>query len=117
MALSKPALPDGLMYLSRSVLSASGEPVKSPVLIAPGVFSRVLARAAPAASHAGWLVSWSAQAHAASLFLAPAGMTNDVPDATANGLPSASLNGTAPMSTLSTNGVSTLTYHWALTSA
>src|SRR3954468_17453709 len=95
-------------------LSAAGEPVNKPVLMAPGVLAMVLARAAPAAIQASWEVRFRAQAQAASGFLAASGMTKEVPLATVKGCPSAFLNGTALMSTFLTYGVSTLTYHWAL---
>src|SRR3954454_15136258 len=97
MASSKPALPLDLTNLSRISLSADGEPVNRPVLMAPGVPASLFARADPAADQASSATSAVIQAHAASGFLAPAGMTNEVPPATVKGLPSLSLKGTAEM--------------------
>src|SRR4051812_18139379 len=116
MTWSIPVLPVGFTNWSRIALSDSGEPVNSPVLIPPS-FVMVAARASAAAFHASAVVSASAQAHAASGFLAPAGMTKAEPDATENGLPSLSLNGTAPSWILLRYGDRTFGYHCAFTCA
>src|SRR6185437_1998547 len=116
MTWSKPGLPLGLTYLSRSDLSAAGEPVNRPVLI-ECFCCTVWARAAPAASHDPSSVRASAHLQPALGFFALAGITNDEPVATVTGLPSLPLNGTAASFSVLWYGDSTLGYHCASTSA
>jgi hypothetical protein len=78
-------------------LSADGDPVNRPALIAPGVVASLSARAAPAADQDASETSAVIQAQAAPGFLAAAGMTKEVPPATVVGLPLLSLNDTAEM--------------------
>src|SRR4051812_45239944 len=115
MTWSKPELPLGLTYLSRSVLSAAGEPVNRPVLM-DCFCCTVCARAAPAASQAASSVKASAHLQPALGFFALDGITNEVPVATVTGLPSLPLNGTAASLILLWYGDSTFGYHCASTS-
>src|SRR5690349_10832861 len=115
MTWSKPLLPLGLTYLSRSALSAAGEPVNRPVLM-DFFWATVWARAAPAASQAPSSVSASAHLQPALGFFALAGITNDVPVATVTGWPSLPLNGTAPSLIWLWYGDRTFGYHCASTS-
>ena len=103
MASSKPVLLLGLTYCVRIAWSAAGEPVNSPVLIAPGVFCDGLGPRC-AGRHPGVLgrqLRASRRTPRPDSSLCP-GTTNALPLATVNGLPVESLNGTAEIWTFLT---------------
>ena len=94
MSWSKSSLPLSVTNFSRTVLSASGDPVNNPVLIEFFSFT-VAARASPAASHASGEATLIAQAQAADGFFAPLGIASAEPPAMPIVLPELSRSGVA----------------------